>query len=387
MVYSYGFGFGVVRLLGRKKIALAVDFSAQAAGVATLPAWLSFSRASAATVQTSATAVNAGISQDQPRLGDDGAGHKGLVVEETRTNYQPLSSTLLWSLGGGAAIDATTGPAGTATGRIRDDVSAQAYAANGVSGLTVSAIYTASVWFIDMSSGNGGQISYNPNAIPSSVVQVRPIAAWTRFVSAPSAATVASGTASIIPTTNAQPLLTGYAGADFVQLENGSFATEAIVTTGAAATRLGDRLWLADCSPVAGSGQVSLEVAMFPKGSSAQLTNANLWSKDASNFAKLASGNIVVCIGGVTLTSSNSVTFSAGDLVEVWVLAGNGVPKASARVNGGAVTQFSFTATAQASTPTSGSLDVLCAGASAGQINARVRNIRFYKLGRKPGWV
>lgn len=365
------------------------DFTYQSPGVVTMPSWLSFSRASNATVQTSATTVNASIGVDQARLGDDGAGHRGLVIEEPRTNYQPTSSPSTWT-NAGAVITTVTGPAGTSTAGSVEDASAtvQAYAANTVSGLTISTVtYIASCWAIDLSAGVGGAISYNTNVVPQIIVN-RPLAVWTKFVGTPSVASVTSATSSAVPTTLGNVALLGKAAYEFCQLENGNFPTESIVTTGTAATRAGDRLWIADCSPVMVGGQTSMEVAGYMKGQYTLYKNSQiLFFFDGNNSVKITQGFVVVTVNGVALTSTNTYAFNKNDFVEVWVQVGNGIPHASMRVNGGSVIRFTFPATVQDALPTSGSVDLLCASAGGNQFIARVTKIRFYKLNQKPSWV
>ena len=174
-----------------------------------------------------------------------------------------------------------------------------------------------------------------------------------------------------------------------MQIEDGRFATEAIITgSGSTATRSGDRLWIADCSSVTSSGQISMEVACYPKGLQTIYKNSQILFFQNSSFnAKLAQGYAVVVVNGVTLISANQRIFNANDFVEVWVQAGNGIPQVSIRINGGTVTRYTFPATVQDPILTSGSMDLLCAGAGGNQFISRVNKIKFYKLGRKPGWV
>lgn len=374
------------------EVILDAFFNApQSQGIASLPSWLLFTRASTATVQTGAVTIKPDVAIDQPRFGDDGNGHKGLVIEEPRTNYQLSSSGILWA-GSNVNRALITGVAGTATAQSLEDVSAtlQGYATASSTGLSTDPQYTyiASVWAIDLSSNVGGQYSYNPNLI-TSVIGNRPQATWSRFVGIYSASSSTTGTSSLIPTTLGQVALTGKMGFEFMQIEDGRFATEAIITgSGSTATRSGDRLWIADCSSVTSSGQISMEVACYPKGLQTIYKNSQILFFQNSSFnAKLAQGYAVVVVNGVTLISANQRIFNANDFVEVWVQAGNGIPQVSIRINGGTVTRYTFPATVQDPILTSGSMDLLCAGAGGNQFISRVNKIKFYKLGRKPGWV
>lgn len=383
----FGYYYGLARGVRLRRTILGFDFSTQTPGIAVLPGGLSFSRASTATVQTSAsTILVTGITTDVARIGDDGANHKGLVIEEARTNNaqyaqlvgNPVSTT------GTPTISDITGPDGATSGRQIQDTGASAFQfqyfnpTNFSNGTSV----VGSCWG-KLIAGTQGTVQENGDSADLVITSAN----WARVVNSGTANAISPFSMNFVPT-NLVAASVGTCAFYGAQYEAGKFVTELILTSGAAATRAGERLWLTDKSTAIISGQLSMEVAYFPKGAhNAYAAQQNIFFIDANNQAFINNGTVTVVVGGVSLASSNSYTFNAGDNVELWIRAGNDVPQASMRVNGGTPTVFTFTQTQQAALSTAtGTMDLLCSG-TTNQLTSRVRAIRFYGRGVKPGWA
>jgi hypothetical protein len=82
------------------------------------------------------------------------------------------------------------------------------------------------------------------------------------------------------------------------------------------------------------------------------------------------------------------MSWSTGDLVELWVAAGGGTAcDVKYRVNGGAVTTLSTgSPTAFGAITVAGALDLLCNGTS-NQFTAWVRRIRTFRSDSAPSWA
>lgn len=363
---------------------------------------LTLTRASSATVQTSAsTVVTSGIGVDDPRVGDAGYG-RGLVIEEARTNSCDTSNPSSWGVSF-ATQSNVTGPDGaTSASRLNDtDAVNTGFAAKTIS-YTAATQYIASCWMLpEASSPANSTFSFNTNDNGPSVSVTRPtgLGAWARYVGA----TYVSGAGpssnfSIVPA-YAAAAHTGACSFALFQRENGKFSTEAIVTAGAAATRNADRV-VVDATRLIRSGRirVSLRVALKGSigGSNDYSADPYLWRYDASNYATIdrTTGAVTVVIAGGSYTTASGLTASAGNVIDYWIEAGGGsastvVQARKSTDNGvtfGAVTTLG-TGAAQGTHPSATSMDLLSNAGSSGHLSAWVHRVTAYGAGRRPAWV
>jgi hypothetical protein len=174
---------------------------------------------------------------------------------------------------------------------------------------------------------------------------------------------------------------------DWVQVEVGAYETEAIPTSGSAATRAGERLRDDSGSRWVSGGRLSLEAKLIPKGARSQYAAAvRLWTS-GTDYAEIApaTGVLTVSIGGSTNTTS-AITWSQFDTLEIFVAAGgDSATVVKYRVNGGAVTTCTITGSALG-TLTVTTLDLLCSGTSS-QLAAWVQTLAAWPSNGRPSWA
>ncbi|MDP3277987.1 MAG: hypothetical protein Q8Q09_22570, partial [Deltaproteobacteria bacterium] len=229
-------------------------------------------RASGATVQVSATQIVSAIASNTARIGDDGLGHRGLVLEEARTNLvaharSVTAATWTAGLSASASENVAVGPDGQS---LADRVTvASAGYSRYVSIGNLQGNYVASAWQAAAGTGTTFHLRNQENAAGSVVYgtlgaafgrrEVRHLYTngWSYLVAADGRDTVSlGGTAAA-----ARDVFT-----DFHQLEAGRFATEAIVTTGSTATRAGEQLQASSTALWIDQGRLSIELRVQPKG-------------------------------------------------------------------------------------------------------------------------
>ncbi len=378
------------------------DFTGITPGaLATLPAGLFLSRASSATVQTSAVSlVTSGIGNDVPRVGDDGT-HAGLVIEETRTNLIPNGRDLTagsWTAGSGVTTtaDAATGPDGTASIADRSEVSSGGFSNYDPQVGAGAGTYTMSQWHQRGSANALAQLALMVDSTASfkALGGLAP-AYWQRVAVT---MTHTSGDVYSVPAIGMDGTAGGGIAAgprdvitDLVQLEVGKFATEAIVTSGGTATRSGERLYLSDVAVLLDAGRLSLEMALQPKGSGTQYaTNPYVWYIDASNYALIdaTTQKLSLSIGGTAYEFTTAMSWAAGDTVELWLEGGGGlvVSRCQYRVNGGTAVDLGSSGSAQGTIAGGVAIDLLAKAGSA-QWSAWLRRVRAWRSGRRPAWV
>lgn len=365
-----------------------------------VPGGLTLTRASSATAQTSASAIQSGIAVDVARV--SGVGVPALLFEEARTNYVPYAREVGngWTLGSTTiTANAAAGPDGSALAdRVQGASGAFGpYRTFGDAGLLAAATakvvatiwrrapngVTSHGWYLQRASD--GAIAANQNDALTT--------AWERT----SLSAVANATGYVFNSCEGRsisPLVAGARDAylDFLQIEAGSFATSAIVTAGAAATRAGERLYhAAGVAALADGGRLNLEFRFRPLGAATDygatgLTYPFLWRTSTGQFAYFYTPTRQLAIndGTTELAFTPALSWAAGDTIDLWVSALGGASAAKYRVNGGAAVDLGATASLAAVTGTA--LDLLCSGTTH-QFTSRVERIRAYRAGRRPAWA
>lgn len=407
-------GAGGIGLLRRQRgvpIIWSADFTAlplsTSANAATLRAALSamgltFTRASSATVQTSASeVVTAGIGVDDPRVGNGGYG-QGLVIEEARTNdiagYYPRASTWGWAswdpvAGSNDQEAAGTAPDGTSNAHRWTATSAGVYGtANTVT--AVAATYALSAWgkrASGASSTFGWRVSKDGNTVHPGLMAAGYDGTWKRSsgVYTTTAGSFVVGEdirAGVGPTTGLCDVYDwGF------QLENGKFPTELILTTGATATRAADRLSVTS-TRIVQSGRIGIEVTFVPKGLVADMNNPRFFQINGTGADTLylfsatpGSGELI--LGGTVRAFAGHPVWAAGDVVQMWIEGGGATAGLVAtRINGGAATKSVLAAHAVSASSTGvTSLMAITGGTSV--VSSWTQSVRAYAPGRRPAWA
>lgn len=350
---------------------------------------LTLTRASSATVQTSASeVVTTGIGVDDPRVG-----RYGLVIEEARTNLFPSARSVAGiAVGSNDTISANyaAGPDGVASAD-RHQILSAGYSNYFVPGSL--AARTFSVWIRHATASGPSCIAIEGSSALNSTADVRTVdTTWQRV--------------SLYRASGQYYLLndgrTNYPGTtagardvviDIVQVEAGAFATEAILTTGAAATRAGERLAIDTSARLVRSGRIGIEIRFVPKFANTDITGswAYLWSLDGNNQAYLqkSDNKIRVWSNGASFTTTLGPSWSAGDTVDMWIEAGGGslVTRVVYRVNGGAATVLGTSGAPQASLVSGTGASFLSEVNTTSQSSSWVQRIRAYAPGRRPQWA
>jgi hypothetical protein len=402
-----------------------VDFTAITPGnvhtLAALEPRLGLSRASTATVQTSASTIVSTVGVNEARVGSPGAGVQGLVIEEARTNSVLNSrncSNDIIQLQNGGAVDAGTiiancsqSPDQTLSASCIDLPSGE-YAKQVVEPATGDNVI-ASLWAL----GTPVQWAFGSHIAGNACSFIPSVTAWTREVMPP-IAILSGGWGEIHPAV-------GYSGScppsttwttatalheviDFQQVEVGNFATEAIPTTTAVQTRAGDLLWIADGAGAVDRGQLSLYLKLVPKGNATDYgAPMYLWSIDSGNYVAFnpATQQVAVAVGGGLPLQSLPIEgdggdagppalFAAGSTVEWFLRAGAGTVLVEYRVNGGPVStllQGNLSGNVAPSSPDGGSVpvDLLSrvdpdTGNPAGQFSSWLTTVAVYAQGAAP---
>lgn len=371
---------------------------------------LTLTRASAATVQTSAsTVVTSGIGVDDPRVGDGGYG-RGLVLEESRQSALPRSdvSGAGWVSNGAVAVAPTTntvagdGPDGGNACDLSYPAVTSGFSIRYYNNVASVAPWAFSSWVKGAVGGERMYLMGTPNGTTFIRQECTLTAAWKRYV--------AVGTASVAMwywqigcdrrDTGQTPTSALTLRAALAQAEAGAWPSELIITTGAAATRQSDRVLLDSAARIVRGGRVTLNARMALKGSiggsNDYAADPFLWRYDASNYASInrTTGAVTVVIAGASYTTASGFTAARGDVVDYWVEAGGGslqtVVKARKSTDGGvtfgAVTALGTTSP-QGTHPSATSMDLLSNAGSANHLSAWVQRIRAYAPGRRPAWA
>jgi hypothetical protein len=385
---------------------------------------LTFTRASSATVQTSASAVvTSGIGVDDPRVGDAGYG-RGLVIEEAQTGRMPDSENQSgYSVGAGTptvTANSDVAPDGTTTADTVTDDDAGVFEMRSRSGAvpTDTATYRVRVCIkkqvaatarigIDcgLSGGTAVAKSMRFNAQTgvgnADVALVEDMGAYWRVTSAPITNNGTNANAYI----QFYPAVGTVAGADVAsatgsatvwgfEFVGGNFATEYIPTTGAAATRLGDRLSVG-AGRIVRSGRVGVEFRFLAKSATSAMNGGaavtllgNAGAQSYANISTDALGRVLqLNVGGALVTLGTTIAWAAGDLVDMWVELGGGslVSSGAYRVNGGAKLSLGSTGAPHGAV-TDSAFDLLNFTALS-QVASWVQRICAYAPGTRPAWA
>jgi hypothetical protein len=375
-------------------VALA-DFASLTPGSYSFSTPWVFSRPSVATVQTGISSIQtSGIGNNVARIGDDGQGHFGLVVEEQRTNLVANARNLNGSDWYAGWMTSTTTMAGAGPDGVNSaadvTVSASGYSKYQYFG-TLSGSFVASSWYARASGSGPFQLFNEETPSIGSAVAGTAVTGWQRaFVE--HAFPSAGSTAYVVPLDGRN--LTAFGGVasqamsalvDLVQFEAGKFPTEAILTSGGVATRASDRLAASSISLLDG-GRLNLELRIQPKGKRTDYSGwLDLWSQGADYISVFApAGTIYVSVGGSTQTFSG-IDWARGDTLDIFVGVGGSQSTVAAwRNNNGAATRFDGASIFAISG--SGNAWLLCSD-GAYTFSAWVQQIRAWKSATLPAWI
>ncbi len=337
-----------------------------------------FERASASTVQTSASTIDSTPGVDDACIGDAGFG-RGLVIQLNTKNLigstpganTPRDLSSGW-LAGSGGITVTpgyaAGPDGVAVGVGADVGCTRIITGTDQYGPTGSFLDSARRCFSswqrskDASSNGAMQQEWNSGGTVGDVDFTLRSASntWGRLVMKSNGATGAYWT----PVESYSTLAHGGVGAtardvlvDFCQFQEGNFATEAIPF--AATVRDCDRLSYPTGSDLIDDGQLRLYAKCIPKFASTDgIYYHGSGSDGVSDYAYLASWdselNYIYCyrpgintmfahVNGTSI-SGDSMTWAAYDTVEFYIAVGGNLPtKLFYRVNEGAWTDLHAT--------------------------------------------
>jgi hypothetical protein len=179
---------------------------------------------------------------------------------------------------------------------------------------------------------------------------------------------------------------------DFMQDEQGTFETEAIVTTGAAASRAFDRLFHPTGSQLLVNGSVRFETSFRPKGSFADYPGlvSRIWTGIDSGiqaFIANTTHQLVVASNGSTfLVFPVAMSWAKNDLLDLWMVVGNGVPLAKYRVNGGPAIDLGNPSGSFGPLTSPSTFEFFSDGSDSA-LSVRVMSIAMYGGSFSPAWA
>jgi hypothetical protein len=140
---------------------------------------------------------------------------------------------------------------------------------------------------------------------------------------------------------------------DFMQFESGNIQTEHILTTGSVASRAGEKLYHPFASTFINDKRIAMEFRFIPKGGPGEYAvDPYICTIDNNNYIKILSSSqqIVVSVNAITHSFSPAVSWSKGDVVDLFIEAGGGrfSTKGKYRVNNGSTIIFNSSSTPQA---------------------------------------
>jgi len=401
-VLVHGSGPALWRVAGGQILA-SYDFTGQSLGALTLPGALQFARTGAALVADHSAGIvsSSAVSANNARSGKSATGRTGMRFEEPKTNAYGYANTpsLASSTAGSSGSTFTTGRTGPDGGTTATRIQQNSGTFSRYQGITTAGAlttYCLSAW-VKAGLGSGVYLICAPYAgTLGAAVTGTAGASWARatgFYAYPS--TSASNLVGADGRANA-PTGASAGARDFdvafIQFEIGQPSDPILTSGGSTATRNGERLYLADCAGLVLGGRLALEIVLeMPSSiSGPTVASQSLFYFDANNRAEIATGTgvVTVTINGSTFTSSSNDTWTSGQLHKVWIeCGGNGLQTVVKSQNdGGATRTIGTSSSPQAALPTSGALDLLCAGAT-NQLAGLVQSITFHAPGGRPAWV
>ncbi len=373
---------------------LVCDFTTLAPGLASTLFGLSHTRASAATVQTGTSTIFSSLLVDQAGIGRAlDADPAALVIDEARTNLFPYSRDMVTIKSNSTVTPNVGSPDGTGLGD-RTQTAAGVVGAyypigaganvNVCSSMWVAAPagVTTQAWQVEWNDAGGtGGVSAGEVIVIGAAWQRRVLKAFSSTAGTMYLVCQEGRNAYAIPSAN-----TCDAIIDFVQGEVGKFATEAIVTSGAAATRAGARLWHPSLNQIMTGGRLSMRAILQAKGATTDYaTSPYLWFANASNYATISNstGAVTLVINGASYTTAGGVTWAQGDVLDIRIMAGGGVSNSVVKIgkNGGALTTLGTSPAPQAAIPAGLALDLLQDSTAANVLSSRLRTLSFYRPG------
>lgn len=364
-----------------KSTILDVDFSSLVPGAAASSInGISIARSGVgATVQTGVSTVASGIAINTPRIFSDGT-HKGLLVEEARTNLlqSPRSPQTVppWIAEPGFTANNFDGPDGSHVAP-RLQVNSTFAQTQGPIAASSATTYAWSIW-MRKTSGTGNVVAnINDNlTINASLYAINVDTTWQLYKQ-----TFLCGNTQLncflADGRNVSPLGLQALdqGSDMMMVELGNFNTSFF--DGA---RGADLASIAAASLVNPSGKLALNVEFYPlAASSAYTADQYLFYKDANNnaYIKQSTRKIVVVLNGVSVTLPVVIpSYSAFDAVKIFLECGTGVATHAWVSINGTITDLGG-GIGQAAVPTSGTIYLLN-NSSAGGLSSVVSKIVSY---------
>ena len=402
MTVGIGVGFPFVSAGRASDTIWAAVFANKPAGaLAVFPGGLALASGPAAerTVQVNDAQLVTGITQNHGRIGRQATAHLlALVVEEQRVNVWPtprdIESVGSPTVGTGSAAtysaSGVVGPDGTGTPKFLEVLSAGYSRYLSTSGADTR--YTYSAWLRALFGTSSNQTLVGGTVPGFSTVNDNGTltTSWRRR----RGTTRVNETARNVVPSDGRDWVT-YGGMtagnrqavfDFVQVENGAFATEAIPTT---TTRTAE--YLSRTTSGMG-GQIRLEFRIRPKGARHEYTGApRLYSFQTSSdqvYFTPSTGIITVITGGVGFDTVSGATWAAGDTVDFWIVSGGSQPtEVRYRVNGGTPVTLGTSLTNLPNSIGSGTFYLLNNKATSDVFTCYVEAIRVYKPDKTPAWA
>ncbi|HEY6785154.1 MAG TPA: hypothetical protein VI159_09395 [Gemmatimonadales bacterium] len=402
------FPLGVFQWMRPSGVIWTQSFQTTSAGnLGTLSSYgskaLTLTRASAATVQTSASTIDTTPGVDQARVGNVGAAwDNGLLVEGSISNSFTQSNGSNWTTNGTATKTTgfATGPDGTLSGcRCQKTAAGTGYVQ--LNSVTTSTSNRVSYWIKSTSGNTAWQQTEQLSGTALQAEAYSITNSWARYTVSVSNPTVGFGplvadgnnrttSGGVDYSTTALDALVAYA-----QWEPANkFPTSAIVTTGASATRSPDLL--ASNIVPADSGDLGLEIYLvvlgaltdYPADPMIFYFNANVYASFSASTTKLTIG-----LSTGSVTSASGVTLNPGDVLNLFIrwTPTTGGTRADYRrsTDGGlswsAATSLISGATAAASFPSS---NVQILNSASGQnFSGYLLEATAYAKGVSPFWV
>lgn len=361
-----------------------VDFSTATPGVMSAAALLAFgggglvyTRASAATVQTSATTVDTSPAVDDLCIFSNGT-ITGPQHEETRTNYCQFSrgqSNSPWFSDTTVTVDTAAGPDGSV---VADRVNTSSGHSGARQSITATGTdCTWSIWCRAASGTTSQQLLLGSGGAGSKCVSTASIDTTWRRMSV--YATPATKQVYVCEGEDLSSIPGGIAAGardcivDMAQFEIGKGPSSFIYTSSAAAARAGGRLRQNNPAALLVGGRLPLLLEFNALWASSDYTaNYAIWTLDANNYAIVDYTTRIptIVIAGVSRTLAALPSWASPmTRVGIWIEAGGGSLLTSGKVRvggtGGTVTDLGTAAAQPAIVPGANALDLLCSGPSS----------------------